>query len=467
MARRRGWCYPIHVRGERFKSGDCMLYMGTALGQVDAETGPPSAVPLQHFVVALVFLVTGVSAGALAVFQLVHVLPHVHLLLVGWVCISIMGAMTQFVPVWSDVSLHSRRLARAALVATGFGVAGLAVAFGFGRYTDAVLPGGVLLVGLWGFVYNIGRTLPTVDVRRLDVTETHFLFALAFVLVTTSLGVTLALDYRWSLLAETPFGRGDVVGTHAVFAVFGIVVTTVLGAMYQLVTMFTQTELHRLGTYVKRFEIRAYPVGVVALGVGRLLSAEAVVRIGSLLVLVSLLGFGVIVLRKLYESRVSILGHPMLVRYAVGVPALIVWTVVVSPSWVSHPLPSGFAGGTASAHVLLAGFVGYVVVGTVYHIIPFLVWVESYSDRLGLEDVPMIDDLYDPRLERADLTMTAVGTAGVVAGTGVGNVAVAGASGAVAVGGYAVFAVNVLLTVRRHKPGGVTGLFRRADAGTE
>lgn len=35
----------------------------------------------------------------------------VDLLFVGCICVKIMGAMTQFIPVWSGVELHSRRFA--------------------------------------------------------------------------------------------------------------------------------------------------------------------------------------------------------------------------------------------------------------------------------------------------------------------------------------------------------------------
>lgn len=434
------------------------LSMSAPLGEVNTEAGPPLAIPLQHFLVGLVFLVAGVSAGALASVRSVYLLPHVHLLLVGWVCVTIMGAMTQFVPVLSDVSLHSQRLAQTQLLLVVVGVAGLASAFAFRRYAATVFPGAVLLAGFWVFVYNIGRTLPSLDGRRLDVTETHFVYALVFAIVATFFGVTLAADYRWNLLVETQFSRDAFVAAHAVLAVFGIVVTTVIGAMYQLVTMFTQTELEGIEVQFKKFERIAYPSGVVVLALGRLFGVDAVASAGAGLVLVSLTGFGLVALRKLHESLVDVTEHPMLVRYVVASFALLAWTPLAVPELSLDPLSSGFAGEAATTHVLFAGFIGFIVVGTLYHIVPFLVWVESYSARLGLEDVPMIDDLYDTRLERADLALTFLGAVGVVVGLRLGNTAVVAASGGVAAAGYAVFAVNLLLVVSRHKPGGVGGL---------
>gem|GEM_PF-4161953 len=40
--------------------------MGAAPVKVNTEADPPSAIPLRHFLVGLVFIVAGVSAGAFA-----------------------------------------------------------------------------------------------------------------------------------------------------------------------------------------------------------------------------------------------------------------------------------------------------------------------------------------------------------------------------------------------------------------
>jgi len=90
-------------------------------------------------------------------------------------------------------------------------------------------------------------------------------------------------------------------------------------------------------------------------------------------------------------------------RYIVAVGALALWIAVSVPAWVSDPLTRGHLLGAANAgHLLLLGAIGFVVVGTLYHIIPFVIWVNRYSDLLGLEDVPMIDDLYDDRIAAID-----------------------------------------------------------------
>jgi len=71
------------------------------------------------------------------------------------------------------------------------------------------------------------------------------------------------------------------VGAHATLAVFGAVLTTVYGALYQLGTMFTQTELHGIDHHLRTVEEITHPTGVVVLAVGRLVAHTGVARVGD------------------------------------------------------------------------------------------------------------------------------------------------------------------------------------------
>jgi len=83
--------------------------MSVVPGPLETDQQPPMTIPLRHFVLGLAFLLLGIGVGlgiAAGVAPGFATLAHVHLLLAGWVCLTIMGAMTQFVPVWSGVELH-------------------------------------------------------------------------------------------------------------------------------------------------------------------------------------------------------------------------------------------------------------------------------------------------------------------------------------------------------------------------
>ncbi|MFB6135461.1 MAG: hypothetical protein ABEJ04_01755 [Halobacteriaceae archaeon] len=434
--------------------------MSVVPGSLDTDSQPPMTIPLRHFVASLGLLVAGAGLGVLAASTPSLRLAHVHLVLAGWVCITIAGAMTQFVPVWFGVSLHSKRLARLQLPLLLVGLLGLASSLGLGLYALAPAFGAVALVGFWTFAYNVGRTL--FRARPLDATGRHFAFALACLLAVTVLGVLLALDFTRPLLGAA---RPRVVAAHATLAVFGAVLGTVAGAAYQLVTMFTQTDVEGVGARLKRAETVGYPVGVAALAAGRLLGVEALAAAGGALVAGGLLALGAVLLRRLYAARVPT--TPMLRRYAVVGVALLAWGALTLPAWVADPLaPAARFGAPGPTHLLLFGAVGFVVVGTLYHVVPFVVWVHRYSDLLGLEDVPMIDDLYDARVARVDFALTLAGGGAVVAAEAFALPAPAlQAGGAVALAGFCLFAANLLLVLRRHAPQSVGELLRGAAAG--
>ena len=421
----------------------------TAVPQdLDSDGGPPLSIPLRHFVAALGFLLAGSALGVADTFGVapgLARLAHVHLLLVGFVCLTIAGAMTQFVPVWSGTALHSRRLARVQLWLLVVGLVGFVAALLIGRLV--VLPpfGGLLLAGFWTLAYNVGRTLD----RPLDVTECHFAAALAFFLALTTLGVALAAGFVTPVFGGA-LPRSAVVGAHVTLAVFGAVLTTVFGALYQLVPMFGQTDLDGLDRRLQRVETVVYPLGVAVLALGRLLANGPLARFGASLLLAGVLAFLVVLGRRLHDARAD--STPMLVRYTLLVPAMLVWALVTLPAWLHDPLaPTVRFGAPGTAHLLAMVFV-LVLVGTLYHIVPFLVWVHRYSDRLGLEAVPMIDDLYDDRLATADLVLVAGGGACLVAGEWVGWDSAVRLGGVGLTLGFAVVAANLSLVVWRHAP---------------
>jgi len=451
--------------------------MSAIPGAVETDRQPPMTVPLRYFLVGLAFLVAGGAVGVLSATGAVSGLTrlaHVHLLLVGWVCVTILGAMTQFIPVWSNVALHSRRLATVTLWFVAVGVAGMAWSFSAGAFAWVHAWGGLALVGFWTAAYNLGRTLSRA--RPWDVTERHFAVALAWFVVVPAFGLALAMGYLTPVFAHLPVTRVRAVAAHATLAVFGIVLTTILGAMTQLAPMFTQTDVEGGDRHLQRVEAVAYPAGVVALAAGRLVDSAVVARAGAALVVVGVLAFAVVVARLLATTRVE--WTPMLSRYAVVAVAMAAWALAAARDWLADPValargsawvgdplaPATQFGGPP--HLLFFGVVGFVVLGTLYHVVPFIVWVHRYSDLLGHEPVPMIDDLYDDRIAAADFVATVAGGVGLVAAArfDLPSTVTVGA-GALATLGFTLVATNLLLVVREHGPGSLRGVFvtRLAD----
>ena len=417
---------------------------------VDPDAGPPTTIPLGHFVVGLAFLAAGALVGLGTVTEVLPALGRratVHLLLAGWVCVTIMGAMTQFVPVWAGATLYSRRLASLQLLLVTIGLPGFALSFLLGALPWVHVFGTLLLLGFWVFVYNLGRTLLGLD--GLDVTTGHFAFGLASFAALTVFGYLLALSFATPAVAALPVSHGGIRGAHVTVAVFGAILSTVYGALYQLGPMFTQTEFDRPDRLLQRLEITAHPLGVALLAAGRLIAWPALARVGAMLVLLGALAVAVVLGRTLVRMRVP--RTQMHTHYAVAAVALAGWALGTAPAWLTAPSTREVTVGASSpAGLLLFVAIGFVVLGTLYHVVPFIVWLDRYSDRLGLEQVPMIDDLYDDRLASVSFGALVAGTALALGAltVGLGSLAVAGAALVVSGGTLAVAAL--LGVLREH-----------------
>jgi hypothetical protein len=422
--------------------------MSAIPADLSTEQGPPMSVPLGHFVVGFGFLLSAcLLAGYVGLDGTLPSVGAIHLLLAGWVGITIMGAMTQFVAVWSGVELHSRRLSRWQLWPVVAGVPLLAAGMTTGRPGLLVAGGTLATLGFWLFAYNIGRTLAAA--RPLDPTETHFACALGFFVLATSAGFTLASVYAGHVTAPVPVGR--LRATHATLAVLGALLTTVFGALYQLATVFTGTALRGIERPLQSVETYGYPVGVLALAGSRLLAAPWVGRIGAALVCVSAVAMAFVLARRVLETRHDL--TPMLQRYLLVAVALAGWAILAASAWLRTPTdPTVLFGPAGADRLLWLGVVGIVVLGSLYHVVPFIVWVNRYSDRLGHEPVPLIDDLYDDRLAAADLVAV---TGGVLALVGAEWVSVPGleAAGlALVTVGAVLFLANMAVVLLRHGP---------------
>jgi hypothetical protein len=378
---------------------------------VDTDRGPPLRLTLAHVAVGFGFLLAGVALGVLVVVGRlggIRRLAPVHLLLLGWVCVTIMGAMEQFVPVWSGVDLHSRRLAALALLLVAGGVVGLSTAALLAR--PRLLAVGLLAVaGLWLFVYTLLRTLP------LDgVTERHFAAALGALAVAAGLGGVLALDFAVPVLAGVGLSHVAVRAAHATVAVLGGVLLTVVGALFQLGPMFAGGEG---SPRLRRVEGTTLPLGVVALAVGRLVSHAPLAAAGGGLVVIGTAAAGLDLLGVLLRGRTE--RTPTATRYAVVAVALPLWALLAAPAFLTAPLTTGVVGPPVAAWAFGVALAA-VLVGTLYHVVPFLVWDRRYADRVGFEPVPMPDDLVDARAARAELAGLVLGGSAAVAGAGLG-----------------------------------------------
>lgn len=205
-------------------------------------------ITLRYFSAAILYFVIAVTLGVVLSIDPYLIgfrtkAAHAHIALIGWVTLTIMGAMYQIVPTILGGQLHSQRLAGYQFWLMNLGLLGLFLSFLAGAKT-VVLFGVITALAGYLFVYIMYRTLRTEQKTKqpLDISVKYFIAALVYFLIVLALGIVLSIDPY--LLP------GRAITAHAHIALIGWVSITIVGAMYHLVPMLAWMERYadKLGT---------------------------------------------------------------------------------------------------------------------------------------------------------------------------------------------------------------------------
>ncbi|MDE2485243.1 MAG: hypothetical protein KGL32_08390 [candidate division NC10 bacterium] len=391
--------------------------VGSKLGSgSSAPARQPSLwVPLRYFVTAQAAFVTALLWAPWQVSDLLdfyyqgHDLALTHLLTLGWITMTIMGASFQLVPVALETTLWSERLACWQYWIMLFGVALMVSHFWIGHHQGLAVGAGLVLVAVILFLINMGRTLW--QLPRWDIVGRHVAAALVYLASVAIMGNLMALDKIFDFLG------GQVLRTihaHIHLAGIGWVTMMIFGASYKLIPMFSLSELRdeRLACW----EFWLLQVGLVGLYVTLLLQSPWATLFA--LLIAAAVGLFLWTMREVLRSR----RRPRLdwgLRHSLtAMITLVIVTILglwLGTGWVPS---EEFAARLAFGYGVLAllGWISVTIIGMMYKIIPFLVWHHRYSDLVGLRPVPAATQLLGestPRMEywllHAGIVMTVVG----------------------------------------------------------
>lgn len=409
---------------------------------------PPLALAVAYFGSALAFLLLG-AAGLIAVapdlaagtFPLPAAIAVTHLFTLGWITLSMLGALHHFVP----VALHTQLMpVRCAYVQLGLFVAGL-LTFVAGEVLGirAVVPAGAALLALALVLFAVRFTLALLRVSS-NRTARALLVAGGFLLVTAAFGAVLAAEPVLGLLGDR---RPSLVALHVHAALVGWVLLTVVAVAQRLLPMFLLTRAP--GARLGAASLTLIAVGAIALLAFH--SSPVMLRVWLPLLLVGagLALFLVQVARVFGNSGVPELDPGM--RFA-GV-GLVFFAIAL----VLAPFALRFGFADPQRLVLYVGSsilaaLGLFICGHYYRIIPFLVWSHRFAMHPSRTGIAGPGALY-----RSDVAILALLC--FVTGATTFLVAVAHGTGAAAQAGAVAFACGALMLAVQ-----IAGILRRHPA---
>jgi hypothetical protein len=200
-----------------------------------ASRDNPDSVPHRwSYAVALLALVGGLVGGETMALNLApesygHVrLSHIHLNLLGFVILTIIGIMHQLLPAALKTALYSPRLSQIVMVLMTLGSATLIGGFMLSSVPIELAAGGLLLIGVTLYSVNLFRTWQ-VSGHSGNAASDHLLIGTFFLQLTTVLGLFVA----WNSLSERPvlpFGTLHLIAyTH--MALVGFLLNTSMGVL--------------------------------------------------------------------------------------------------------------------------------------------------------------------------------------------------------------------------------------------
>jgi hypothetical protein len=388
-----------------------------------AAAAPSISLPLSFILTGLAALVAGfvwlVSQPTLLTTYHYNqnIIALTHLLVLGWICSVVMGAMYQLVPVALETKLYSERLAKWQFAFHVIGFVGMVWMFKTWNMKQVGHFGSVLALGVGLFVYNLTRTL--LRVPKWNIVATGIASSLVWLSVTVLAGLSIAAGkctydstdgvavadgvrtFVAGLRALGTFmSRFDAISAmhaHAHLGILGLFTMLIVGVSYKLVPMFTLSEVQ--SRWRARLSVMLLNAGLLGAFISILLRSPWKAFF-ALVICAALAVYGweiIAIVRARKRATLDWGVRGFLTALGMLVPLSALAGVL---AWPGLPL-NVFTGQLENLYGLLGliGFVTFAILGMLHKIIPFLVWFHSYSPHVGRSQVPTLAELYSERLQ--------------------------------------------------------------------
>ncbi|MDK9692806.1 MAG: hypothetical protein OEL19_00995 [Sulfurimonas sp.] len=322
------------------------------------------------------------------------VLGFVHLFLLGFVMMTIFGAMAQLVPVVLEVGHFGVELFYAIWPLLGIGT--VMMAFGFSYPMLLPFGGVVVLIAMMIFVMEIFLTIKKVE--KLTLVMSSMLLANIFLFLGIIFGLVMALGYAGMVNVDVD----ALLRSHVFLVIVGYIVVTIMGLSAVLIPMFGLSH----GFSMKPLKIAITMVGVAALLiVASSFSGIKIFEYAGYLLCVAAMVVYFFFVKVLFVTRarkeIDIYAKSLLFSFISLLVSLALGILYLVGAGDTFLLSAGW--------LMFFGFFAFIITGHIYKIIPFLVWFERFSPLVGKQKVPMLADMLPKKSSSAQLIFSAVG----------------------------------------------------------
>lgn len=389
------------------------------IGGVGPLSAPPPVVPLTFLALSAAGFLGFAGTLALGADEVIDnargpdTVAIVHLGVLAFLSVAVLGALHQFAPVVGGRALRSVVVARVTAVVFFAGAVALPTGFAHGP-ESLVMAGGVCAsVGVALAAWNLSRPLaaphkgaPMVGIR----------FSVGFLVATAAFGVVYAFNRSEGWF---PLYTHRVLA-HAHLGLLGWLGLTYVAVAEKLWPMFLLA--HRPRARAGAWAVRLIPLGVVLFAPGLLFDARPVALAGGAIVIVGV-GAHVVSLASVIRHRRRRLEllHAYVVGAALALAVAMILGMIAALADVSTLTRTRLVSGEVAA---LFGWITLAVIGHAHKVVPFISWMTLR--RRGATTRPdgkplLFADLFDRRVARTTCIATVAGVVLLVFGTTAGS----------------------------------------------
>jgi len=368
---------------------------------IGKDFAPPLKLIAPYFKIGVGFyllaMVALLSFSSTFIYQEMAIAGWIHLFLLGFVMVVIFGAMAQLIPVVLEVGHAIVDLYYVILPLLGVGAVGMVLGF---WVNPALLSyGGLLvLVAMIIFAIEAFATLQKAEIKTLTVKT--IAVSNSFLLLGILSGFVIALGLSGAISVDV----NAILKAHVYAVLGGFVLLTIMGLSLTLIPMFSLAHGFDETPIKRGFNLVATGVGTVF--ISAVFGINSIEWIGYILTLTGI-GFYIYQIYIIYKLTVrkemDVWAKSMIFGFSSLMTSLFLGMLSFLPKadevWLH-----------TSLWFFMIGFIGFLINGHLYKIVPFLVWFERFSPLVGKEPVPMLHEMYPKEQANMMFWYSSIGT---------------------------------------------------------
>ena len=369
---------------------------------ISKDFAPPLKLVSPYFKIGVTFyfiaMISLLAFSPTFSYQEMTIAGWVHLFLLGFVMVIIFGAMAQLIPVVLEVGHAVVDLYYVILPLLGIGTVIMVIGFWLQpallSYGGLLVLSSMIIFAIEAFATLKKAEIDTLTVKTVAVSNSYLLIG-----IITGFVIALGLSGAISVDVDT------MLKAHVYAVLGGFVLLTIMGLSLTLIPMFSLAHGFDETPIKRGFNLVAIGVGIVF--VGALMSMKLIQWLGYITTLIGV-GFYIYQIYLIYiltvRKEMDIWAKSMLFGFGSLVLSIILGLISFllneNESWLH-----------ASVWFFMLGFIGFLINGHLYKIVPFLVWFERFAPLVGKQKVPMLHEMYPKTQASLMFWYSSIGTA--------------------------------------------------------